>query len=457
MIKVNAGIISFVNRFLLSGHERSVTLKKNIAASFLLKCAELGLGFIRVTFILSFIDNSDYGIWLTVGSFVAWFTFLDIGLGNGLLNKLTEAVSKIDYELARTYLSTAYFTLTMVMIVFYFLFLLLYPFINWHAVISPHEAVNPYLNIVVLFAFTSFAVQMVLNLITTVLKAHQKYAYGQSVGLAGSAIYLLLLIVCSRLFKGNLLILSIIAYIPPAACYILFTLFLFNKKYSLIKPSVKYVKIAYFKDLAKLGIKFFIIQIGAMVMFTTDNIIISQLGRVADVVPYNISRYYFNLVSMVYGLILTPLWPAFTDAYVKEDFEWIRRVVRKILYIWLLLIAVVGIMYLCADIFYKVWVGDKVHVPGILSLIMGLYVIIVSWNLPFVYFINGTGKIKLELYNCIVIMIINVPLCILFAGTFNMGTAGVMLATCICLLIGSVWGPIQYYKIINKTAKGIWN
>jgi O-antigen/teichoic acid export membrane protein len=457
MIKVNNGLIFYVNRFLLSGHERSVALKKNIIASFFVKGADLGLGFIRVAILLSFVGNSDYGIWLTVSSFVAWFAFLDIGLGNGLLNKLTAALSKKDYELAKTYLSTAYFSLTLIMGGFYLLFLILFPFINWHSVISPHEIYNPYLNILVLASFTSFALQMVISIIVTVLKADQKYAYGQAIGLVGSIIYLILLIICSKLFKGNLLILSIIAYVPPIICFILFTIVLFKTKYAHIKPSRKYVKISYLKDLAKLGVKFFIIQIGAIVMLTTDNIIISQIGRVSDVVPYNISRYYFNLVSMVYGLILTPLWPAFTDAYVKEDFVWIKRIVKKIIYLWLVLSAAVVVMYFASDIFYKIWVGDKVKVPGILSLIMGLYVIIASWNLPFVFFINGTGKIKLELYNCIVVMIINVPLCVLFAKTFNMGTAGVILSTCLCLFIGSIWGPIQYYKIINRTAKGIWN
>lgn len=446
-----------VKQYILTGHVRSIAMKKNIISSFVLKGTELSIGFVRVAIILSFINNTDYGLWLTVSSFVGWFTFLDLGLGNGLLNKLTEALSRNDYESAKRYLSTAYFSLSVIMGGFYLIFLLFYPFINWQAVTAPNETANPYLNILVLISFTSFALHSVLNLISTVLKADQKYAYGQSIGLAGSIIYLFLLLICSRLLQGNLLILSLIAYVPPLLCYFLVSIILYRKRYNLIKPSLRYVNRGYIKELAKLGIKFFVIQIAAIVIFATDNVIIAQLGRVSDVVPYNISRYYFGFASMAFGLVLAPLWPAFTDAYVKNDIIWIKRITRKIIYLWFVLVAVVAIMYLLSGRFYSIWLGEKIEVPGKLTFIMGLSVIITSWNLPFVYFINGIGKIKLQLYNSIVVMILNVPLSILFARSFSLGTTGVILSTCICLLIGSIWVPIQYCKIVNKKAEGIWN
>lgn len=421
-----------------------------------MKGIDLGLGFIRVSIILTFISETEYGIWLTVSSFVAWFTFLDIGLGNGLLNKLTESISNKDYTLAKNYLSTAYFGLSLIMGGFYLMFLILYPFINWHRIIAPNEIVNPYLPILVLISFTSFAFQSVLTIITTVLKADQKFAFGQLIGMFGSIIYFILLVICSSLMKGNLIILSLIAYLPPILVFILFTILLFRKKYNIIRPSFSSVNMKYFNSLAKLGIKFFIIQIAAIVMFTTDNIIIAQIGKVADVVPYNISRYYFGLISMIYGIILAPLWPAFTDAYVKNDIIWIRETMKKILMVWTFLIAAVIIMIFFADTFYRFWVGAKIQVPAVLSYLMGLSIIITSWNLPFVFFINGIGKIKLQLYNSIVVMILNVPLCLIFAVSFNMSTAGIILSTCICLFIGSLWVPVQFYKIVNGTAEGIW-
>jgi hypothetical protein len=47
-------------------------------------------------------------------------------------------------------------------------------------------------------------------------------------------------------------------------------------------------------------------------------------------------------------------------------------------------------------------------------------------------------------------------LSVFFAKNLNMGISGVIAATCICVGIGAIWAPIQYSKIVNKKAKGIW-
>ena len=94
--------------------------------------------------------------------------------------------------------------------------------------------------------------------------------------------------------------------------------------------------------------------------------------------------------------------------------------------------------------------------PLLLSAVMGLYAIIFTWNNIFAYFVNGVGKIKLQMYCGIIGMIINIPISIYFAKNLNMGSTGVILGTCTSLIIGSFLIPIQTLKII-KGAKGICN
>jgi Na+-driven multidrug efflux pump len=105
---------------------------------------------------------------------------------------------------------------------------------------------------------------------------------------------------------------------------------------------------------------------------------------------------------------------------------------------------------------YRIWLHGRVEIPLYLTIIMGLYTIILAWNQIYVFFINGVGKIKLQLYMSFITTIINIPLSIYFAKTLNIGSTGIMIATCVCLFIGSVWVPIQYKKIINNKATGIW-
>ena len=78
---------------LFSGHDRSVRTKKHIVAMVVLKGMSIATGFLLVPLTLHYLNATNYGIWLTLSSILGWFSFFDIGLGNGLRNKFAEAMA----------------------------------------------------------------------------------------------------------------------------------------------------------------------------------------------------------------------------------------------------------------------------------------------------------------------------------------------------------------------------
>jgi O-antigen/teichoic acid export membrane protein len=203
-----------------------------------------------------------------------------------------------------------------------------------------------------------------------------------------------------------------------------------------------------------LGIKFFVLQIAAIVIYQTSNIIIAQLFGPAQVTPYNIAYKYFSVVPMFMGIILMPFWSAFTEAWIKKDIEWIKNTMKKLRIIWFLLTIATLIMLVFSDLIYRLWVGKEIVVPISLSISIAAYVIIYSWNGIFINFLNGVGIIKLQLYSGIWGMVLNIPLAIYLGRT--LGIIGVVLPTVFLGAINMIWSSIQYKKIINFTAKGIW-
>jgi len=119
-----------IKHFLSTGHERSLKAKKNILASFGLKGISIVISFLLVPLTLNYIDVTRYGIWLTLSSIISWFGFFDIGLGSGLRNKFAEAIAKDQKELARTYVSTTYAVLLIIVGIVFLLFLIINPFLN---------------------------------------------------------------------------------------------------------------------------------------------------------------------------------------------------------------------------------------------------------------------------------------------------------------------------------------
>jgi O-antigen/teichoic acid export membrane protein len=206
-----------------------------------------------------------------------------------------------------------------------------------------------------------------------------------------------------------------------------------------------------------IGSKFFVIQLSLLILFSTDNIIISQLFSPAEVVPYEVARKYFSLLLHMFLIIAIPYWSSFTEAYVKDDIDWIKNAVNRLLRIWCFIPLLLIIMYVFSDYFYFIWVGDNIKVPKIMSMLMASFVLLSTFNAIFTQFLNGVGKIQLQMYSALFSIVINIPLSIYFAKYTSLGVSGVILATCISLLVYVVLRPIQYWKIINKTAVNIWN
>ena len=81
-------------------------LVNNILFSGLLKLIGLCTSFLIVPVTLGYLDNESYGLWMTISS-IGYLVFsFDIGLGNGMRNYLTAAISSNDYETARIYVSS---------------------------------------------------------------------------------------------------------------------------------------------------------------------------------------------------------------------------------------------------------------------------------------------------------------------------------------------------------------
>ena len=181
---------------------------------------------------------------------------------------------------------------------------------------------------------------------------------------------------------------------------------------------------------------------------------LAQLFGPAQVTTYNIAYKYFSIIPMAMGIIMTPFWSAFTEAWVKKDIQWIKTTMQKIRLIWLLLTGVTLVMLIFSNFIYELWVGKQIIIPISVSATIAGYVIINGWNSIYSQFLNGIGKIKMQLYLALAGSMANIPLAV-FLGK-NLGIYGVVLSTTLISIIIAIFSPIQYSKIINNRAYGIW-
>jgi len=444
-------------KYLNDGNARTRQIKKNIAASFFLKGINVVISFLLVSVTLNYLNPMKYGIWLTLSSILGWVYFFDLGLGNGLRNKFAEAVANNDRELARKYISTTYVVVFIITIIFYLFFLVINPLLDWSFILNTGHELRIELSVLACIVFTFFILRFIFGLINVILIADQKPALSDAINVLSNFFILLIVYILTKISTaGSLLLLGSILSVIPVIVLVAFSVFFYWGKYKDYRPSIKYVDMKHFYELGSLGIQFFIIQMAVLVVFQTNNIIIAQMFGPAEVTPYNIAYKYFLIATLIFNIIITPFWSAYTEAYIRNDFIWIKRITNKLIRIWGVIVALVILMVIFSNIFYKIWIGNLVRIPILLTIFMGVFVLISAWNNIFVFFINGIGKIRIQLYCGVIIALINVPMAIFFAKNLSLGIAGVILGSCFSLFIGAIAIPIQYYKIINKTASGIW-
>ncbi|MFH0865864.1 MAG: oligosaccharide flippase family protein, partial [Bacteroidota bacterium] len=420
--------------FFSSGHQRTLKAKKNILATFFLKGMSIAISLILVPLTINYINPTRYGIWLTLSAIVGWFNFFDIGFGNGLRNRFAEAVARGQHELARIYVSTTYAMLMLIISFIIMVFLGINSFLNWTNILNAPDEMAAELSMLALIVFVFFCLKFVLQLVTTIMTANQQPAKASFFNMLGSVFALIIIFILTKTTSGSLIYLGIAISITPVLVLIASSLWFYNRGYRKYRPSLKFVKFKYARNLMSLGVKFFIIEIASIILYQSSNVIIAQLFGPAEVTPYNIAYKYFGIMPLVFSIIMTPFWSAYTEAYAIKDFTWIKNSIKKLKFVWLVLSVIVIIMLIFSENIYILWVGDIVHVPYLLSIVLAFYVIINAWCGIFSQFLNGVGKIKLQLYAGLIGALINIPLAV-FLGR-EIGIAGVVLSTCLLAIIG---------------------
>lgn len=435
---------------------RSKSVKLNILGSFVFQFLNHGVNFVLVPVAMDFLTPVKYGIWITITSAVNFFTFFDVGLGNGLKNNLSSSLAVGDSRLPKIQISTTYALVILIMGAVTAVVLSVSPWVNWTGVFNAPEGMESELYYLFLTVFIFFVVKFVLGLINIVFISLQRIAYTHLFQLISSIIALLALLAVRHSAQGSLLTAGILLTAPT--CLVLTAVSWFAYRYSSIKhlaPSFESVDFKYARQLIGLGGKFFIIQINFVIIFLSDNLIITHALGPEAVVPYNIAFKYFSVPIVLFGIFAGPLWAAYANAYALKDVAWIKRTIRKAHGAWWIVVGITAIMLAVSGPVYAIWIGDRIEVPFLLSALMGVYVIVSTWGSIYTYFVNGVSKIKLQTWLSVFAGIINIPISFLLSKW--LGSAGVILGTIICLFPLAVITAIQYKLIIHDGAKGIWN
>ena len=427
---------------------------RNVIGAFIVKGGALFISLFTLPAYINFF-NSDVvlGVWYTILSLLNWILNFDLGIGNGLRNHLSASLSANDKEATKKYISSAYFSIGVIVFVTSLIFPFVIRLFDLNSVFNiSTEMVSPkslYISLVIVFI--GVMIQFWLKLINSVLYAMQKSSINNLLVLCTNTMVLIVALVYpSGSNDTNVIVMAIVHAMAVALPLLVATIVVFSGKLSYAVPSIKCVTKTHTKSVLSLGGTFFLIQIAYMIIMSTNEFLITKTACSAYVVDYQAYYKLFSLGSTVFALALTPIWSVITKAKAENNYSWIRSTYKR----FMVLAAVFSVGELLIIPLIKplmnIWLGENALqkisiVTGTLFAILGCLMI---FNSVLSSVANGLGALKIQAICFVVGAVAKIPLSYVLVNILDSWN-GVIISNIICMGIYCILQPLFMKKILK--------
>lgn len=434
---------------------RTSLLKRNIIVSFLLKGWSGIVMVLLVPLTLKCLGEYTNGVWLTISSILIWIDNLDIGLGNGLRNKLAFYLSIGEKSKAHEVVTTSFALLTFIIIPIMLSLLILTSRFDLYSFLNVNINCVPDL-------YNTVNIAIILVCMTFIFKLTGNFYLGLQLpalnNLFQTCSQTLILIATYIAYINNCHSLTIIAIINMGMALIIYIsayIITFHIKYKEFRFTIQSFNRKHIKELFSIGIKFFIIQISGILLFMSSNLLISKLLSPAMVTPYQITYRYFTIALMIFNIASIPFWSAITDAFGKKDMTWIIKAKKATNKIIAVAMCAILIMTLCSKWIFSLWIGDEINIPLKLTVSMAIYMTIIIYSMGYSNFLNGFGALRLQIICTVCAATLFIPLVYTATRYFN-DIYSIIYIMILVNIPGLIINKVQVEKIIKGKALGIW-
>ena len=325
------------------GESRNKRIKYTAVVALIAKGINALSGLITVPVTLSYLGAEQFGIWMALTGFVAFLSFTDLGIGIGLQNALTRCHGNDDNDSPSFIISTALFLTILLCLVLCAVSLYVIPQLDLTRVIKLTEEENQLTLLHTTQAFIiAFAISIPLGMIQRIYDAYQNGVISNSLLVIGRLFSLASVFISVKL--GYSLAVMVFLYMSlPFVFLALGGIYLFITN-PVLRPSLFKIKVRYINQMVRTGGLALSAQVGAAIMSSGPLLLLSsQFGAIA-VVPFAITQRLLSVISLMTSAALMPLWPAYGEAYARNDKEWINTTHKKALWYTLAIILPLFIM-----------------------------------------------------------------------------------------------------------------
>jgi O-antigen/teichoic acid export membrane protein len=425
--------------------DRNRTILIQASAGLVLRIGSVAFLFAAMPMTLSALGASEMGVWLVLLSVFQWITLFDLGIGAGARNEIARAVAKSGADQLKRTISTGWYYC-------FIISLTLFTFISLIMVTTPLEQKvssiifnGTNIDIALWLIFTCACVSFVLNFAQVVFSALEKPVATSVYAFISNVLFLTFISIFGRYFTISLVGVAVL-YVVSMISASLFVLLWYRRTHPNLWPSHDAVDQSLRNSIVGGGLKLFVIQLCALLIFTIDRALVSAFVGPEAVVGYDAASRIFALIIMSHTLLVSSAWSSFTQAHAKNDWEWMSSTVKRLAYLSVPVALIAAAVALVGAQLVRAWLGADQVGPLELYASFAIATVMACWSNVFSYFLSAIGETSAQIRSALIAVVLNVPFSYFFSVELQIGAAGVVMGTCVSLLVFSVVGPIVTFR-----------
>ncbi len=435
-------------------HERYRRAGLTAAAAFAAKIVGLVAVFVTIPLTLKYLGAERFGLWTTISSVSLMLGFADLGVGNGVLNAVSDAYGRDDRKLGREAVSSGFFLLSLVSVALVAIFAVVYTFVPWARVYNATstDAVREAGPATAVF-FLVWALNIPLGVVQRVQFGYQRGFLNHAWQAAGSLFAL----------GGAALAIASQAGLPwlvlaltggPLLAVILNGVVEFGWIRPWLRPAWSHVTKAVGRRILSLGVWFFIVQLAMTLGYASDYFVVAQLLGSSEVTQYAVPARLFAFIGLLVATFVTPLWPAYGEASARGDIAWVKRALARSLVVAFVLTAAPALVLVAVGRpLTHLWVGGAVNPSYGLLAGLAAWTLIGGLGATIAIFFNGVSVLRFQAVTTVVMSVVALALKILFVRRW--GVAGVPWAMVISYTVFVGIPTVAYIPRLLRRLDGI--
>jgi O-antigen/teichoic acid export membrane protein len=392
---------------------------------------------------LSYLGTERYGLWVTISSVTGMLVFADFGLGNGLMNAVSDAYGHDDRAAAERAVSSAFFMLTAVALGVLVVFAFVFPMVPWATALNVNgpTAVAEAAPTVGVFVLC-FLINLPLGLVQRVQLGLQEGYVGSMWAGAGSVLGLVSMIV-AMLDHLSLPWLVLALTGAPVATTALNALLLFWRRHADLRPSWRLASTQAARHLMRLGFLFFILQLAVAVAYQSDVVVAARMLGPDAAAEYAVVLRLFFLAPTFLSMMFLTLWPAYGEAIARGDAPWVRATLKRSVALGAIVSGGISLVLLVfgAQIL-KLWVGPLFDPPFLMLLGMAIWAVVNTVFNAISMLFNGASVIGFQVVVASTMAVTSIGASILLARAIG--------------LPGIIWGTVLSYVVVSALPMALY-